>query len=247
MSASPDLARLRAAIATLDGGEGAAHGALPLGLAPIDAHLPGFGLAFGALHEIGGGDGPGRAAAAAFAAMVLGRAAVRRDRPVLWIGAGAAPYAPGLAAFGLPPERLVMVGPLRPAQAAWAMEEGVRCPALAAVLAEGDSVDPVAARRLHLAARTSGVMGILLAPRAACVTALTRWRVGPAPSRAALGGGVGAWRWRLELLRARGRALDEDGRVGSWTVEWDDDACGLRLVAPAGDRTAAPHRRRAAG
>ncbi|HTH16851.1 MAG TPA: hypothetical protein VL974_09380, partial [Magnetospirillum sp.] len=108
-------------------------------------------------------------------------------------------------------------------------------------------VDLTAARRLQLAAKASGVPALLLNHGPACGAAVTRWRVGTSPSRSDPALGVGPWRWNVELLRCRGRGVDDRGRVAVWEVEWDEQARGLRLAAPAADRAAAPQRFRAAG
>lgn len=251
MSTATDLARLRSRIAALEGvGGEAVAGALPLGVAQMDTVLPWGGLALGCLHEVAGphyGDGIADGPAAAFAAVLLGRMAAQAGKPVLWIGSGDEVYAPGLAALGLPPQRLVMVRPYRAAQALWAMEEGLRCRALAGVLAEAWRLDLTAARRLQLAARASGVPALLLNHGEPTGVAVTRWRVGAAASRSDPALGVGTWSWRVELLRCRGRGVDDTGMVAAWEVEWDDEARSLRLAAPVGDRAAAPFRLRAAG
>ncbi len=91
------IAALRAQVAALERGSGAGLAAsrLPFGLPELDAHLPGRGLALGAVHELFAG-GPAvehGAAPALFAASVLGR----RPGPVLWIAARGDLYPPALA------------------------------------------------------------------------------------------------------------------------------------------------------
>ena len=251
MPSPADLARLRARIAALEGvGGEAVSGAVALGLPEVDAVLPWGGLALGCLHEVTQeprGDGVVDGAATAFAAMLLGRLAAEAHKPALWIGHGDMPYAPGLGQLGLSPERLVLVRPYRAAQCLWALEEALRCRALAGVMAEVWDIDLTAARRLQLAAKASGVPALLLNHGPASGAAVTRWRVGARSSRSDPALGVGAWCWNVELLRCRGRGVDDQGRVSAWEVEWDEQARGLRLVAPAADRAAAPQRFRAAG
>lgn len=240
MLAKPGLEHLRARIATLEGGGATGTmDAAPLGVEAVDAALPWGGLPRGCLHEVQPsrhGDGIEDGTALAFAAFALARLGQAGGRPLLWIAAGDEPYAPGLAPLGLPPDRLVVVRSWKPAQALWALEEALRCPALGGVLAEIWRLDLTGARRLQLAARNSGVAALLLNRGEAIGPAATRWRVGPLPSDATLGAGVGAWRWRLDLLRCRGLAGDERGVVAGWDVEWDDETRGLRLAAAAGDR-----------
>lgn len=251
MPSPANLARLRARIATLEGGGSeAVSGAVALGLPEMDAALPWGGLALGCVHEVARTshvDGIDDGAATAFSAMLLGRLAAEAGKPALWIGHGDIPYAPGLATLGLTPERLVLVRPYRAAQSLWALEEALRCRALAGVLAEVWNVDLTAARRLQLAAKSSGVPALLLNHGPACGAAVTRWRVGSSPSRGDPALGVGSWCWKVELLRCRRHGVDDQGRVAAWEVEWDEQARGLRLAPPAVDRAAAPQRLRAAG
>jgi len=230
------LDRLRRRIAVLEGtGRDGSSPVLPLGLAGFE------GLTTGALHEISPAtladshDG----AALGFAAALLGGLVRMTRKPALWLAEGAPPHGPALATFGLEPAQLVVALPGRPAAMLWALEEAARSRALAAVLGEVRGMDFTAARRLHLAARDSGVTVLLLNRAAATITpALSRWRVG---------GMAGADdRWRLELLRLRGRSPDERGVVAQWKVDWDGTARCLGVVAPTGDRPAVPDAARVA-
>ena len=203
------LAALRARIHRIEAGspdEGSAPEYHPLGFADIDRHLPGGGLARGAVHEILAGDEGTRhrdaldnGAALGFALWLV--AGMTGARPWLWCAqnnaaakAGdSAPYAPALADFGLKPRRLLLARTAFERETLWAAEEGLATPALGAVLAEAASVSAIAARRLALAARASGVPLILLRPEAeAAGPAATRWRVCGAPGGA----------WEIALLRA---------------------------------------------
>lgn len=246
MSTDPlTLSRLRSRIAALEGiGGETVAGVVPLGAARLDRALPWGGLPRGCLHEVAPvADVVEDGAATAFAAALLGRVAAECARPVLWVGGREDLYAPGLAALGLAPERLLVMRSLRPAQALWATEEAVRCPGLAAVLAETHGLDFTAARRLQLAAGRSGVTLVALNRGAPVGVAVTRWAVATAPSMAVEG--VGAWRWRVVLARCRGRGLGEG--EGEWVLEWDDATRDFRLAAASADRSHPPGRLRAAG
>jgi protein ImuA len=227
------LSALRARIARLEraGAAGAlsARGedAIPLSRT-IDTALPWGGLPRAALHEILAAE-PG--AAAGFAALVLARA----GGTVLWIAPDPDAWPPGLARFGLSPAQLVLVRAARVQDALWAMEETLRCPAIGAALLVAGAIDLTAARRLQLAAEAGGVLGLLLRPdedNAAPTAALTRWRIGAAPSGSSSPHAIGDPAWRLELLRCRG------GRPATWQATWHGDA----LVTEEG---ATPARRRA--
>ena len=200
---------------------------LTMGVENIDAILPDGGLAWGALHEVVGRAGYGRAldgAALAFAAVLAARQAVAGCKSgsnyVLWCLSGQGLYGPGLAAFGLTPERLILVRGRDDQQRLWAMEEGLKCPDLAMVVGEVGRLDLGQSRRLQLAAEASGVTALLLSQSGDAglgfSAALTRWRITPAPSSQPQGYvGTGAARVQAELLRCKG------GRLGKWLLQWN--------------------------
>jgi protein ImuA len=240
------LAGLRQRLALIERGGRAALPVLPFGVKAIDAALPGGGLARGVLHEV---EGRGAAAeegaeAAGFLAAILAR--LEPGRRVLWCCARADLHAPGLAMHGLAPARLVLV---RAAERAllWAMEEGLKCSDLAAVVGEIGTLPDLAGRRLQLAAEASGVTAFVLRRRAAPAAdepsaAVTRWRIAAAAGgRAHPAEGMGQALWQVELRRCRG------GVPGQWRVEAGDAAGHVHLAQILADRPAAPERRRAAG
>ena len=237
------LSDLRERLRRLEPGHGpaGADAAVSLGDPAIDGALPWGGLRRGGLHEIAGMSGD--AAAFGFAAALLARFGKhdQRDNKVLWCRSrrfdqeAGQPYGPGLARFGLSPAQLLLVEVSRPADVLWAMEEGLRCRGLAAVLGEGVSPDLTASRRLQLAAEAGGTTALLLPSTAASTSAaLTRWRVKALPSRPQLaagsGGGPGRPRWQVALWRCRG------GRAGEWCLEWHDETLRFAVVAALADR-----------
>jgi protein ImuA len=239
----PALAALKAELRRLEGAGRREGAARPIGVAALDEALPGGGLARGALHEIMAADGAD-AAAEGFAASLLSGL----TGPVLWCCPGEAAsgvlYGPGLACFGLPPDRLILVRARRPADLLWAMEEGLRTPGLAAVLGAPRHLDLTASRRLQLAAEGSGVTCLVLRrAESGSSVAVTRWLVAPAPSGAPFGTdtrdfGLARARWRVELLRCRGAAV-EDGR-NVWLMEEGDASGAVAVAQPLADRSAAP-------
>ena len=244
-STAPAAMDLREKIRRLErahSAERVSQAAVPLGVPAIDALLADGGLLTGALHEIEAGPAPsGRVAAhdgaaLGFAAYLLGRFG---PGTLLWCrrpsGAfDASPYAPALSAW-FDPARLLMVTARRDEDLFWAMEEGLRCPGIAAVLGETRAVDPTAGRRLSLAAEKSGVPVLLLrplpgSPQSACTT---RWRIASAPSHSTPGlRDVGGPRWRIELRRNRfGTPSAEE--IPTWLVEWNDETHCLSVVPQA--------------
>jgi protein ImuA len=237
------LVALRQRLVTLESG-GKAGSVLPFGVAALDTGLPGGGLPLGGLHELSGEgpDGEDGAVAAAFLAGILAR--LSPERPVLWCSKRADLHAPGLALHGLSPQRLILARAPNDPEILWAMEEGLRSRALAAVIGEVESLSALAGRRLQLAAETSGVTGFALSRHStatAASLAVTRWRLAALPGSLAAGEpGIGQALWRVELLRCRG------GVPASWDVEACDATGLVSLSAALADRSP-PLRRRAVG
>ncbi len=243
------LAGLRRRIAALEGGlspearlapapvsakQGPAR--LLFGTPAIDKLFTCPGLPLGALHEMVSGETRDGGVLTGFLAAVLARLETATDGSaadgeVLWIldprvpREGGTPYAEGLAHFGLDPSRLLIVKPRRIEDCLWAMEEGLRSPALGAVVGEihGDPkpLDLTATRRLALRIRESRVTGFLLrhATPGGPSAAITRFRIIPrrgiqveSRRRDALLGEPG---WRIALEKNR------DGRPGTADLEWN--------------------------
>jgi protein ImuA len=217
---------------------------LPFILPAIDKALPGKGLALGTLHEVAG-TGPEEedgAVAAAFLSGILAR--LKPELPVLWCLAEGDLYGPGVAALGLDARRLILAQARHPREVLWAMEEGLKSRALAAVIGELETLSLPASRRLLLAAEASGVTGFALrrwrdgeraaVQRSVPNAAETRWRVKAMPGEVIAGEpGIGRARWQVELWRCRG------GAPASWTVEACDATGHVSLVAALADRSAA--------
>lgn len=215
------LSRLRGAIATREAQLEDAR-PLALGVAPVDAALGG-GLAGATLHEISAATPLHLGAAAGFA-LALAALANEPGKETLVIATDfdsretGALYGPGLDQFGLATERLLIARVARPVDALFAMEEALKCRALSAVVAEfAEPPGLTATRRLALAARDGGGIGLVLRhrPSDAPSVARTRWQAAAAPSLADEFGGLGRTAFTLSLLRNR------RGPCGTWTLTWD--------------------------
>jgi protein ImuA len=145
------------------------------------------------------------------------------------------PYGPGLASFGVDPDRLVFGRVDTAVELLWAMEEAIACRAVAAVIADIatpiKALDFTASRRLSLRAAAAGSSAFLLrfgVEREASASRL-RWRISPRASsppqfdeRA-----PGAARWLVQL---------EKGKLGSrsdpveWMLDWTKN--GFVVVEP---------------
>jgi len=254
-SLSVDLSELRDQIRALErgGAHRPAH-VTPLGVEALDHRLAGGGLARGRVHEvIGEARSEVRDAAGfGFTAALVSRL-MRNDGDILWCPRGAnihggMPCARGLALLGLDPRRIIVVEARGDVDRLWAMEEGLGCAGLVAVVtelgpsrAEARTRESVNCRRLQLVAEASGVTGILLRPDAGVEAAMTgtpetRWRVTSIPGQER-DGAEDAWkdhdwrpRWHAELLRAR------NGRPGEARLIWDPRSGAFRPAEPLAAR-----------
>jgi len=213
------LSRLRRAIAEPEALEAA--GSRALGIAAIDTTLGG-GLGCATIHDLSAA--PVHLGAAAGFALALAALARETDKQALWIATDfgfletGALYGPGLDQFGLATERLLVARVARPVDALFAMEEALKCRALATVVAEfAEAPDLTATRRLSLAARDGGGIGLVLRHKlsGAPSAARTRWQIAPAPSVPDEFGGLGRTAFSLSLTRNR------RGPCGTWTLTWD--------------------------
>lgn len=247
---SPAIAALRARISQLEGEGARRRDVLPFGIPSLDSRVPGGGLALGCLHEVAGG-GNGAVDGAAAASFVAGIAA-RTQGKVLWCVARQDLFAPGLEQAGLPPDRVIHVEAGDEKSVLACMEEGLRHGGLGAVVADIARLPMAVSRRLHLAAKEGGTIGLALrrwrrqaeaSDFGQPTAAMTRWRISALSSRPLPVPGVDRSRWRIELIRARA------GETYETELEACDGSGHLRLPSDMADGPAAAEgwRRSAAG
>jgi protein ImuA len=230
------LASLRGSIERIEAyGDVCLSDRVALGHVDVDAALQG-GLAIGAMHEVFA-EGRQSAAATGFIVGLAGRAGlagrVSARRPLVWvrqdfteIESGALSMS-GLAELGLDPRLLVTVRAADVDSALRAAADALACDALGGVVLEiwgpARQLDLVASRKLTLAARASGVTGLLLRVAAEPLpsTAETRWivRAAHSPPAAPSRPAWGAPMFDAQLVRNR------HGPVGRWFMEWKCDEC----------------------
>jgi protein ImuA len=133
--------------------------ALPSGHAVLDAELPGGGWPAAGLTELL--QAPGMQGAChdwRLLLPTLARLTTSAQGPVALVGApdGLQPFAPALAAQGLPATRLLWVQPVDDKALLWAGEQALRCADVPAVLAWLPRARADGLRRLHLAALDHG-------------------------------------------------------------------------------------------
>ncbi len=163
----------------------------------------------------------------------------RTDAPVLWVQdrlsrkEAARPYLVGIGTA----RPVIMVHLSRAADVLWAMEDGLRCKALGAVIGEvwGDppALDFTATKRLAMRSEAAGLPCWLIrrAASANLSAARERWRISSVPS--ALhphdAQAPGRPRWSLTLFRSR-RA-----KPGQWVATYDRSADCFDLTASVRD------------
>ena len=166
------------------------------------------------------------------------------DKPLLWVQDRMAILESGrIHPPGLPTQDLIHVEARDARDALWAMEEGVRCSCLSAVIGElwGDprALDFTATRRLAVASERSGTPCWLvrLGGTPNLSGARMRWRIASAPSllNALDPRAPGAPAWDADLFRARGMP------PGYWSIA--HEAGAFHLASAPGDRALGEDRR----
>ena len=265
----PELAALRARVRQIEqnraaGGSCASSLPRTLDIPGIEPALQPPALAPATFQEVVPASAKDRPAAAAFALALIRQLLQgakespeeapeeRATLPLLWCQTAVEAkdfgrlYPPGLMPWGLAPGRLLLVEASRDKDILWAMEEGLRSAALAAVVGELGAgglgtASLTATRRLALAAQQSGCPCLLLrnGDRGASA-ARTRWRIAGAPSRPGPldPRAPGEPSWRAELVRC------PQGRPAAWTLEWSHETDSFHLAAAMVDRPAAARRMR---
>jgi protein ImuA len=236
ISMSSTLSQLKRQLAALEPARSPGEKGFTLGLDQVDAALGG-GLPRGCLHEVFAHE-VGDAGASAGFALALALRAAGEGRHIVWVRHAFAVleqgdlYAPGLAQFGIDPDRVLLISAKSETMVLRAGLEALRSPALGAVLLEiwgkAGFLDLTASRRMMLAASRSGVTGFILraAGQPQPSSSLTRWQVRAAPS---VGLAAGAPSNPVfDILLDRHRAGIAGGR---WHLEWNRDRKSFDLSA----------------
>jgi protein ImuA len=248
LARSQRLDRLRAEVRAIEGaGADGERPCLPFGVEALDHRLAGGGLALATLHETaaaGAGIGDDAAATLFLAAIAARLSSLERGATILWALARRDLFAPGLQQAGLPPDRILYAECGRDEDVLAVMEEGLRHGGLAAVVGEVGRAGMTATRRLQLAAEEGRTTALMLRrwrksgedPLGLPSSAVTRWRIGCAPSEPLPSPGVGRPLWHVALARQRG------GEPFELLMEGPDAEGRLALAAEPQHR---PHRARA--
>ncbi|MDN3584858.1 ImuA family protein [Mucilaginibacter flavus] len=198
----------------------AAGKAKGIGLGPLENAFPNGVFPTGTIHEM---LCPAPEQSAATAGLLAGILAslMQHGSVCLWISTSRKLFPPALIGFNVQPHQVIFIDVQQEKDALWAMEEGLKCEGVAAVIAEIREISFAQSRRLQLAVESSKVTGFLLRndPRKlGTTTCVARWQVSPLPSQVEDElPGVGFPCWQVDLLRVR------NGNPGSWQLQWLDD------------------------
>ncbi|MCH7591406.1 MAG: hypothetical protein IH989_01320 [Planctomycetes bacterium] len=165
---------------------------VPMGLVRIDARLPGGGLPCGAITEILS-DGPG-AGSMTLAMRVgrekgsrdqgiegsrdngsdrshrrivlppLPSEGMGHPRKIVVVDVCGDFYPPAVVRHGVSLDRIIVIRTTNEQDAFWAVDQSLRCPGVAVVIATLRHLDERLSRRLQLAAESSGAIGLILRP-----------------------------------------------------------------------------------
>ncbi|AYB33762.1 ImuA family protein [Chryseolinea soli] len=213
------MAALQTDILRLQGFKPVNSPAVDMGLGPIKDAFPNATFPLGAVHEFLSSTTEDASATGGFMAGLVS-SLIGKTGAALWISCARTLFPPALKSFGIQPDRFIFVDLKNEKDVLWAMDEALKCGALAAVVGEMQEISFTASRRLQLAVEQSQVTGFILRNRyrhlntTACVS---RWKITSLPSEQVDDlPGIGFPAWRVELLRIR------NGRSGVWDMQWRD-------------------------
>lgn len=210
------VAQLQQDILQREGFRPAANPRMSSVLGPLGTVFPSGAFPLGLVHEFlpDAEHGNSRASTVGFIT-ALASQLMSGKKVMWWISDKRKIFPPALMAFGVKPDLVVFVNIKKARDVLWAMEEALKCSAIAVVVAEVGGLDLTASRRLQLSAEQSLTTGFLLRndTRPAITSSASRWRITSLPSLGLDGiPGVGFPRWKVELLKLR------NGRTGQWSV-----------------------------
>jgi protein ImuA len=201
------------------------------GCKELDQLLPGGGLPRGGLVEwLSESSGSG----AGTLAMIAAREAMREGGALIVMDRSRRFYPPAAAALGVDLEQVIVVRATNAKDELWALDQSLRCSAVAAVWAPLEKLDDCTFRRLQLAAETGGGTGMLLRPTRALgqpswsdlqLLVEPKSRISN-PKSEILNPKSAAWHLRIQITRCRGGPSGQ-----SLEVEIDEVTGAVRKVS----------------
>jgi protein ImuA len=130
------------------------------GCQALDRLLPGGGLPRGALIECL--EDEAGAGGAGMVGLILARQAAAEGGALVILDSRHSFYPPAAAVLGIDLDKLLVVRASQARDQFWALDQCLRCPAVAAVWAPLEQLSPRDFRRLQLAAECGGGLGVLV-------------------------------------------------------------------------------------
>ncbi|GIW78742.1 MAG: hypothetical protein KatS3mg105_0549 [Gemmatales bacterium] len=201
---------------------------LSTGIEAFDALLPAKGIPRGTLLEwLAAGPGSG---AGTLACSVASRILCQLDGACVVVDPAQSFYPPAAGRLADDLERMIVIHPSNERDTWWALEQALRCPAVAVVLGWPDRLLDHAYRRLQLAVETGGGIGLLLRSeeyRWQPSWADIRLRIEPLPSLSQ------SRRLRVEVVQCRGRFSQQ-----TVELEINDETGDVHLASALAPATA---------
>lgn len=224
-----NLLRQRMARLEVAGSGGDEAAVVSSGVDALDRVLPSRGFRRGTLIEW---LAPGEGDAAGMLVLAAARAACADGGALVVVDPRGEFYPPAVVGWVVESARLIVVRPGDARDAAWAMDQVLRSPAVAALVTWPERLDPRTFRRMQLAAEQGGVLGLFVRPEAArreASWADVRMAVEPLALRSRS-------RRRLKIHLLRGRGI---GPGLSVNVEVDDETRVVHLDSALAARATA--------
>lgn len=220
------ILQLQKEILSMQGGRAVSENEdITTGLGIMERSFAGKKFPTGVIHEFISHAKEDATATNGFVAGILG-CLMQGEGTCLWVSTQRTLFPPALKFFGVDPDRVIFIDVVKERDALWAIEEALKCEAVATVVGEIKELDFTASRRLQLAVEQSRVTGFIhrYYPKGEnTVACVTRWKVKPLSSQLEEGmPGIGLPSWQVELLKVR------SGTPGSWQMEWS--AGGFRIL-----------------
>jgi protein ImuA len=207
---------LQADILRLQGFKSTSNVGLNTDLGSILSAFPNGSFPIGATHEFLSGCKEDTASTIGFIAGLL-LPLMKNNGAVLWINSTRMLFPPALKSFGIEPDRFLFVNLQKEKDMLWAMDEALKCNALAAVVGQIREIDFTISRRFQLSVEQSQVTGFIIRSNyrklntTACVS---RWKITSLPGESEEDlPGIGFPKWKVELLRMR------NGKTGAWNFQ----------------------------
>lgn len=208
---------LRSRILSMQGISKPGNDRCSIGLGDVETAFPAGEFPKSAIHEFTSHEPESAAATSGFLSCLL-HSLTNRKGFCLWVSSRRILFPPALKLLGIDPEWVIFVDLPNDKDVLWAVEEGLRCSALVAVVGELKELTFAQSRRLQLTIEESKVTGFIhrVQPKNENTTACAaRWKINPLPGIIESGlPGIGFPKWRVELTKVR------NGRPGSWELGW---------------------------